>query len=87
MSEFIPVTTIEDLDTLDPIEMVEGYRDGLRGEPEPGNNRSRAYWHGWRNGAVDGKHREIDAAQRTLAAAQVKRPMFAAPTQHVGGGR
>lgn len=49
-----PITTIADLDTLDSDEIVEGYRDGRSGEPEPGNNRSRSYWHGWRNGMVDG---------------------------------
>lgn len=62
-----PVETVADLDTLDSGEMVEGYFDGFKGEPEPGGNRSRSYWHGWRNGATDGKHREIDAAQRRLA--------------------
>jgi hypothetical protein len=64
-----PVTTIADLDQLDPDEMVEGFRDGFAGEPEPQGNRSRAYWHGWRNGAVDGRHREKDEAQAILAAA------------------
>lgn len=64
-----PVTTIADLDQLDSDEMYEGYRDGRAGEPEPGGNRSRAYWHGWRNGAVDGGHREKDEAQAVLAAA------------------
>lgn len=67
MSEFVPVTTIEDLDSLDALEVLDGYRDGFHGEPEPGNNRSRSFWHGWRNGAVDGGHREIDAAQAALA--------------------
>ncbi len=47
--------------------MIEGYWDGYKGEPEPGDNRSFAFWHGWRNGAVDGKYREIDAAQAALA--------------------
>lgn len=63
------VTTTADLDQLDSGEMYQGYRDGRDGEPEPGGNRSRAYWHGWRNGAVDGGHREKDAAQAMLAAA------------------
>lgn len=64
-----PITTIAELDTLDGDEMYEGFRDGFAGEPEPGGNRSRAYWHGWRNGAVDGGHRQKDAAQAILAAA------------------
>lgn len=67
MSEFSPVTTADDLATLDDGEILEGYRDGFEGEREPGNNRSRSYWHGWRNGRVDGGHDEIDTAQRQLA--------------------
>lgn len=67
MSEFKPVETQADLATLDSGEVVEGYRDGLRGEPEPGDNRSRAYWHGWRNGMCDSGRRQGDAAQRKLA--------------------
>lgn len=62
-----PVTTVAELEALDQTEMVEGYWDGYHGEPEPGDNRSLSYWHGWRNGAVDGKHREGDAAQAKLA--------------------
>lgn len=34
-------------------EMLEGYWDGLRGEPEPGANRSHSYRHGWKNGRDD----------------------------------
>jgi hypothetical protein len=67
MSEFKPVTTLDDLHSLDGIEVLEGYLDGLRGEPEPGNNRSRSYWHGWNNGAVDRGRREKDEAQAALA--------------------
>ncbi len=62
-----PVTTAADLLALDTSEVLEGYCDGFKGEPEPGNNRSLSYWHGWRNGAVDGGHREPDAAQAELA--------------------
>jgi hypothetical protein len=69
-----PVTDLTDLDGLDSAEMVEGYLDGFNGEPEPLGNRSRAYWHGWRNGAVDGKHREADAAQAILAEKYVAHP-------------
>ena len=63
----IPITRAHQLDDLDPEEMIEGYWDGKNGEPEPGNNRSFAHWHGWRNGAVDGGHREPDAAGAALA--------------------
>ena len=70
--ERTPVTTADELDALDTDEIVEGYRDGFAGEPEPGDNRSRSYWHGWRNGAVDGRHRTKDEAQAILATAIVK---------------
>lgn len=67
MSEFAPVRTIADLDTLDLAEMREGYWDGYHGEPEPGNNRTRSYWHGWGNGAVDSGRREKTWDQAELA--------------------
>lgn len=67
MNEFEPVRTVAELNMLDQDEITQGYRDGKAGEPEPGNNRSRSYWHGWRNGAADGGHREIDDAQQGLA--------------------
>lgn len=67
------IETLAELDQLDETEVVEGYRDGYHGEPEPGDNRSPSYWHGWRNGAVDGKHREGDAAQAKLAREYVAR--------------
>jgi hypothetical protein len=53
--------------------MLEGYRDGLKGEPEPGNNRSDAYWHGWRNGACDRGLRKSDPEQYAIAAEYVAR--------------
>lgn len=73
MTEFEPVRTLEDLATLDEAETMAGYHDGREGLPEPGNNRSRAYWHGWRNGAVDGGFREKDEAQAELAHAYCER--------------
>jgi hypothetical protein len=63
-----PVITVDELDSLDPVEMVEGYHDGFKNEPAPRGNRSKAYWHGWRNGMVDGGHAKIDEAQYLLAA-------------------
>lgn len=68
MSEFSPVETVKDLDSLDDDEILEGYRAGLRGAPEPGSSKSRSYWHGWRNGSSDGGHREHDDSQSKLAA-------------------
>jgi hypothetical protein len=68
-----PVETVAELDTLDDAEILEGYRDGFAGEAEPGNNRSKSYWHGWRNGAMDKGHLKLDAAARELARQYVER--------------
>lgn len=70
MSEYQPVRTMAELKLLDSDEIVQGYRAGLDapfGAPEPGSDKSRSYWHGWRNGSSDGGHRAIDPAQRQLA--------------------
>ena len=64
-----PVRTVADLATLDYVEMREGYFDAVEGLPEPGNNRSRSYWHGWRNGALDHGIIEKDDAHSDLARA------------------
>ena len=66
MDDRSPVTTLAELETLDIAEIVEGYRDGMSGDPEPGGNRSKGYWHGWRNGRVDGGHAEPDEAMSAL---------------------
>lgn len=66
-----PVTTLEDLAKLDHDEVVEGYSDGTENFP-CGPNRSRSYWHGWRNGMVDCGHAEKDDAQADLARAWVE---------------
>lgn len=54
-----PVLTVMDLARLNDDEMAEGYWGGYGGLP-CGGNRSRSYWHGWRQGARDGKHRDIN---------------------------
>lgn len=61
-----PVTTLMELDNLDHTEITAGYRAGFAGEPEPGGNRPKAYYHGWRNGQSD-RVGETDDAQRLLA--------------------
>lgn len=66
MTDRTPVTTVAELEALDGDEILEGYRDGLNGEPEPGGNRSKAYWHGWRNGRSD-RTGSVDAASMALA--------------------
>lgn len=74
-----PVTTVDELDDLDETEMVEGYRDGYRNEPEPQGNRSKSYWHGWRNGMIDGGHMKPDAASKALADAYLAQKRAARP--------
>ncbi len=69
MSEFRPVETVEDLNSLDIDEVFEGYRAGLQCAPEPGSDRSRSYWHGWRNGSTDSGRCQKDASQSRLAEA------------------
>lgn len=63
---FEPVRTKADLDTLDRAQIVEGYLAAERGDPEPGPNRGRAYWHGWRNRMMDLGEIPIDDAARRL---------------------
>jgi hypothetical protein len=77
MSAFEPVRTLEDLYALDVDQICEGYRSYERGDPEPGANRGRAFWHGWRNAKAD-LTGETDEAQRQLAAAyaQEQRRVF-----------
>ena len=66
MSEFVPVTTVAEFRKLDDGEILEGYFDGFHGAPEPGSDRSRAFWHGWRNGRVDAGLAEPDEAYHKL---------------------
>jgi len=44
-------------------EMIAGYLDGLRGEPEPGANRSHSYRHGWANGRDDRNKKPSQTAE------------------------
>ena len=66
--EFPPVSTIEDFRTLDEADVLLGYMDGFDGAAAPGSDRSRSYWHGWRNGMVDSGRCSPDDAQHALAA-------------------
>jgi hypothetical protein len=67
MAEFSPITTVTDFKHLDDGEVLEGYFDGFHGGSAPGSDRSRSFWHGWRNGRVDAGLFEPDLAQRLLA--------------------
>lgn len=67
MSEYQPIRTKQELDLLDNEEVVAGYLDGLKGSSQPGSDKSKSFWHGWRNGRVDGGFAAIDCDQRRLA--------------------
>jgi ribosome modulation factor len=61
------------LNELDKRDVYHGYKAGLNGAPEPSIELNRDYWHGWRNGMVDGGHwKNPDEAQRKLAHEFVK---------------
>lgn len=66
-----PVTTAAELSALEDADadILEGYRDALASEADdlpPGGNRSKAYWHGWRNGRTDRGFAPVDEAQHLL---------------------
>jgi len=64
----VPVERLCDLARLDGGDIAEGYLDGNKPDAwEPGNNRSRAYWHGWRNGRIDLHPESKDTAAAELA--------------------
>lgn len=63
---FSPVRTKADLLSLSADEIKSGYLETERGDPEPGVNRGRAYWHGWRTRMMDLGEIEIDADHRAL---------------------
>jgi hypothetical protein len=63
---FEPVRTKADFETLNGADVVEGYCSTERGDPEPGENRGRSYWHGWRNRMIDYGELPVDAAAMQL---------------------
>ena len=63
----IPITRNRQLKQLENNEVVLGYMDGRNNDPKPNDNRTYSYWHGWRNGMVDGGHTEKDTSQILLA--------------------
>ena len=66
MRTFQPVRTAAELETLNEIDIVEGYLSAQRGDPEPGANRGKAFWHGWRNRMIDYGVIPQDDASRAL---------------------
>ena len=72
MTRFEPVKTKSELDALDQAEIVEGYRSAEAGDPEPGENRGRAFWWGWRCRQMDRGLIEITADHMALTRECVK---------------
>lgn len=72
MREYQPIETVHDLLLCDDKELLDGYWSGFNGESVPGSDKSKSFWHGWRNGRVDGGHTTIDVHQTTLAKEYVK---------------
>jgi len=68
-----PVTTLDELDALNPFEMIEGHCGAERGDPEPGGNHSRSYHHGWRTRMMDLGELPIPAEHRLLVRALLHR--------------
>lgn len=66
-TNFEPVTTLEELDSLDSNQIVAGYMAGRKGYPEPQQSEGKAVWHGWRNGMIDTKRLPADEAYYSLA--------------------
>ena len=67
MSEFKPVCTKTDLDTLDDDDIVAGYLSVFHGcVDDPGSDKSRGFWHGWRNAMTDRGLATVDAHQSAL---------------------
>jgi hypothetical protein len=66
-----PVTTLGDLLTLDRAEIMAGHLTAERGDPEPGDNHSRAYHHGWRTKMMDMGELLITPEHRELTRAYV----------------
>lgn len=70
---FAPVATLEELDALEEAAVCEGYRSAERGDPEPGPNRGRAFWHGWRCRMFDLGEMQPDKTHRNLVRQWVER--------------
>lgn len=71
------VTTLEELDALDPDLMLQGYRAGLGFIPVNHTVSDQAYWHGYWNGQVDTRQVPISPEQQELARKVVERVDFA----------
>lgn len=66
MSEFKPVESKADLECLDADEILAGYLEGIDNQSPPGSDKSRGFWHGWRNAQTDHGRAPLDVAQQRL---------------------
>jgi hypothetical protein len=66
VSGFQPVATVTELNSLDETDMIAGHLSAERGDPEPGPNRGKAFWHGWRTRMMDLHEIPIDEKHRKL---------------------
>ncbi len=64
---FFRPTTVEEVRSLNEGEVLEGYLDGVHGEPSPNAERSISYCHGWRNGMRDRGDLPFDDHDAALA--------------------
>ena len=67
MSEFQPVETVADLNNLDDEDILAGYLVGWNCPDDPGSDKSRSFWHGWRNAQTDKGRALPDVYQERLA--------------------
>jgi hypothetical protein len=73
INDRIPVTTLEELDSLNEDEILQGYLSGRQGSAAPGDDKSKSFWHGWRNGMIDSGHMISDREYYLLATLVVNR--------------
>lgn len=66
MSEFNPVESKADMDCLNADDIVAGYLYGITNPSIPGSDKSRGFWHGWRNAQTDYGRAPLDLAQQRL---------------------
>lgn len=76
MSEFKSAATVVDLETLDQADVLAGYYSGLNGDPAPGSDKSRGFFHGWRNGMADTRRTDTTPEQQQLCREMVDTGYF-----------
>jgi len=62
---FFPAKSLDDINSLDTTELVEGYMIGFIGGKKPTDSRSQFV--GWKNGMVDSGRMSVSKDQRKIA--------------------